>query len=194
MGTTLSSLSPSGEIAKEARPTPNTLVLHCLKTPPQGYILLTPAIDSQEEGYALGSNLWNIELAEWERTQSGFQQMRDRTDGSFSVFDPSGRVYPVRGLGSSVEIYCCHRIECPEQPELEGLGMTVVVLGEERRSASRTRTQSFGNIIFRTLLGEGTPTAAPTLSTTREVRILSFDDEGDVEIFTTSQYNVVLRC
>jgi hypothetical protein len=194
MGTTLSSLSPSGDVAREAQSTTDTLVLHCLKTPPQGYILLTPAIDSRKEGFELGSNLWNIELSEWERTQGGFQQIRDMTDGTFSVLDPSGRVYPVRGLTGPVEIYCCHRIECEEQPELQDLGIVVVVLGEEKKSVSRSRTQSFGNVIFRALLGEGTPTAAPTLSATRQVRILSFDDEGDVEIFTTSQYNVVVRC
>lgn len=194
MGNNPSSYSDWDEVPNPARG--DVLVLKCLESPPVGYYLLTPGVSTFEEAERVGDFVENMELRAWSGVARLFEDSRSRpgVNGTFSVMDPAQRIYPIHDMADPVEIYFCHDIECPENPVLHGLKGTIVVLGKERKTTVKKKMQSMGNQIFQWILGESTPLQPPTVKSRRRVKILSFDEQGNVDIITTTEYNVVVQC
>lgn len=194
MGAAPSSLSDWDETPQQARG--DVLVLKCLESPPVGYYLLTPGVSSFAEAERVGDFVENMELRAWSGIAGLFEDSRSRpgVNRTFSIMDPAQRIYPIQDMGEAVEIYFCHDIECPENQRLHGLKGTIVVLGKERKTTVKKKMQSMGNQIFHWILGESTPLEPPTVKSRRRVKILSFDEQGRVDIITTTEYNVVVEC
>lgn len=194
MGNATGSFSDWDETAPAAPG--DTLVLRCLESPPVGYYLLTPGVSTFEEAERVGDFVENMELHAWSGIAGLFEDSRSRpgVNKTFSVMDPAQRIYPIHDMDEAVQIYYCHDIECPENPVLHGLKGTIVVLGKERKTTVKKKMQSMGNQIFHWILGESTPLEPPTVKSRRRVKILSFDEQGSVDIITTTEYNVVVQC